>query len=187
MTYICFVLNHAYNETIKNAPINAATGSTCNTSPLLRFHFWQPVYFNAEYAGFSSISAETKGRFVGISENVGHGMTFKIFNPSTNKVMHRSNVQAADEPDVINHRADYLTAPEVVTSLHSEPFTASPTSKEEPISTVPPDDATSSPATHALPILHPSDLVGRTFLLDEEDGQRLRARIVKAIDDCEGD
>ena len=39
----------------------------------------------------------------------------------------------------------------------------------------------------AIPILDPSDLVGRTFLLDKEDGQHIRARIVKAIDDYEGD
>ena len=61
-------------------------------------------------------------------------MTFKIFNPATNKVIDRSNVWAADELDDINHRADYHIAPEVVTSL-----------KEEPISAVAPDDTTSSP------------------------------------------
>ena len=91
-------------------------------------------------------------------------MTFKIFNPVTNKVIDRSNVRAADEPDGANHRADYLAAPEVITSL-----------KEEPISAVAPDDTTSSPAKRALSILDSSDLVGRTFLLDKEDGQRLRS------------
>ena len=38
-----------------------------------------------------------------------------------------------------------------------------------------------------MPIIHPSDIEGRTFLVDKEDGQHLRARIVKAIDDYEGD
>ena len=41
MTYFCFVLNHTYNSTIQSIPINAATGSTCYISPLLRFHFCQ--------------------------------------------------------------------------------------------------------------------------------------------------
>ena len=177
MTYVCFILNHTYNETLKNIPINAATGSTCDISPLLRFHFWQPIYFNAEDKGFPSTTTETLGRFVGISENVGHAMTFKIFNPATNKVIDRSNVRAADEPNLINHRADHLTVPEVVSSLHGEP---PPTLKEESIATVP-------STQRALPIIDPSDLVGRTFLLDKEDGQRLRARVVKAIDDYEGD
>ena len=93
MTYVCFALNHTYNESIKNIPINVATGSTCDISPLLRFHFWQPIYFNAEDKGFPSTPTETKGRFVGISENAGHAMTFKIFNPAANKVIDRSNVR----------------------------------------------------------------------------------------------
>ena len=38
-----------------------------------------------------------------------------------------------------------------------------------------------------MPVIDPDDLVGRTFLLNKEDGQRLRARIVKALDDFEGD
>ena len=38
-----------------------------------------------------------------------------------------------------------------------------------------------------MPFIDPDDLVGMTFLLNKEDGQRLRARIVKALDDFEGD
>ena len=38
------------------------------------------------------------------------------------------------------------------------------------------------------PVFNPEDLVGRTFLMDEqEDGQRFRARIVKMIEDHESD
>ena len=33
MTYVYFVLNHTYNSTIQNIPINAATGSTYDISP----------------------------------------------------------------------------------------------------------------------------------------------------------
>ena len=40
MCYVCFVSNHAYNANIKNIPLNAVTGSTCDISPFLRFHFW---------------------------------------------------------------------------------------------------------------------------------------------------
>ena len=40
---------------------------------------------------------------------------------------------------------------------------------------------------HGMSILDPNDLVGRTFIILQEDGQRLRAMIVKAIDDYEGD
>ena len=39
MIYVCFVLNHSYSATIKNITMTAATGSTCDISSLLRFHF----------------------------------------------------------------------------------------------------------------------------------------------------
>ena len=38
-----------------------------------------------------------------------------------------------------------------------------------------------------MPLIHPKDLVGRTFLPDKEGSQRLRNRIVKALDIFEGD
>ena len=37
--YVCFVLNFTYNAVINNVPMNLATGSTCDISPLLRFRF----------------------------------------------------------------------------------------------------------------------------------------------------
>ena len=113
-------------------------------------------------------------------------MTFSILNTTTNKVINRSSVRPAGDPVSPNLRLDPLTTPEVVTSRHL-PSTLEH-SKETSASAEPnaPDDhATSS--THPMPILDPNDLVGRTFLIPQEDGQRLRARIVKAIDDYEGD
>ena len=39
-----------------------------------------------------------------------------------------------------------------------------------------------------MPIMNPEDLVGRIFLLDQqEDGQRFRARIVEAVNAHEDD
>ena len=64
-------------------------------SPLLRFHFWEPMLFNIEDASFPSDSPEERGHFVGISENAGHDVTFKILNSSTNKIINRSNVRSA--------------------------------------------------------------------------------------------
>ena len=47
-------------------------------SPLLSFHFWEPVLFSTEDASFPSHSPEERGCFARISENVGHDVTFKI-------------------------------------------------------------------------------------------------------------
>ena len=38
-----------------------------------------------------------------------------------------------------------------------------------------------------MTVVDPQDLVGRNFLLNKEGGQHLRDRIVKAIDNFEGD
>ena len=37
-----------------------------------------------------------------------------------------------------------------------------------------------------MPVIDHNDIVGRNFLLNKEGGQHLRGRIVKAIDDFEG-
>ena len=170
MTYIYFILNYTYNATTQNIPLNTATGTTCDIFPLLRFHFWQPIYFLDSKSSFPNDTNEIQGRFVGISENAGHNMTFHIFNPGTNKLINQSFVRPVNNITAPNLRADPINPPEIVTSLHE------------------PDDSSSVPKQgQAMPILDPSNLVGRTFLLNKEGGQRLRARIVKALDDYEGE
>jgi hypothetical protein len=64
----------------------------------LRFRFWEPVYHKLDDSTFPSESRETLGRFVGIAEQVGHLMTFKILTDDTNKVVFRSNVRSALDP-----------------------------------------------------------------------------------------
>ena len=120
---------------------------------------------------------------MGISKNVGHGMNFYILNTTTNKVISRSNVRAAGEPTSPNLRIDPLTEPKVVTSLHP-PSNYFKDNEEAPAVTEEesPNDCASS-HKNKMPILDPNDLEGRTFLISQEDGQRLRARIFKATDD----
>jgi hypothetical protein len=64
----------------------------------LRFRFWEPVYHKLDDSTFPSESRETLGRFVGIAEQVGHLMTFKILTDDTSKVVFRSNVRSALDP-----------------------------------------------------------------------------------------
>jgi hypothetical protein len=68
------------------------TGSTLDISPLLSFHWWEPVYFKLDDAIFPSNSRERRGQFVGISEHVGHAMTYMILTNDTQKILHQSNV-----------------------------------------------------------------------------------------------
>ena len=122
---------------------------------------------------------------MGISENVGHYMAFSILITTTNKVINISSVRPAGDPASPNLRLDPLTTPEIVKSRHL-PSTLEHSEEASPSAepNAPDDHAPSS--THPMPILDPNDIVGRIFLIPQEDGQLLRATIVKAIDDYEG-
>ena len=75
-------------------------------SPLLVFSFWQPVYVlkDKKERTFPSKSTKVRGRFVGISEHIGHAMTFQILLDDTKKIVHRSIVRSALDPDLLNLR-----------------------------------------------------------------------------------
>ena len=118
-----------------------------------------------------------------ISEYVGHDMVFSILNTTTTKFISRSNVRPEGEPTSPDLRIDPMTAPKVFTSRHP-PYHCLKDNEEAPDVTEDelPDTSTSSPK-HKIHVLDPNDLVGRNFVIPQDDGQRLRARIVKAIDD----
>jgi len=88
--YVAFVLNHTWSNNIKNVPLTALLGVTVDISVLLCYHFWQQVYYKAVEPGFPSDSKERLGHIVGISEHVGHALTWKILDVETNKVLYRS-------------------------------------------------------------------------------------------------
>ena len=60
----------------------AEIGFTGDTSPLLRFHFWESFFFCTEDVSLPSDNTEERGGLAGISENVGYDMNFKILNSS---------------------------------------------------------------------------------------------------------
>ena len=93
--YVCFLLNNTYNDTIKSVLLQKLHGSTTDISPLLRFYFYEPVYYKVDDSDYPLESREQRGYFVGIAENVGHAMTFKILTDDTHKVIARSNVRPA--------------------------------------------------------------------------------------------
>jgi hypothetical protein len=138
---------------------------------MLRFHWWEPVYFNADETAFPSQTREIRGRFVGFSKTVGHGMTYKVLSDDTSKIFHCSKVRTALDPDAPNLRADLFDGEEV----------DSPTI----IKLI--KDGRDNPVKQTqLEIIKPSELIGRTFLMEpQEDGQVFRARIVQAITDNE--
>jgi hypothetical protein len=116
-------------------------------------------------------------------------MTYKILTDDTHRIIHRSNICLAADPNVRNLRLDPLNdkPPEVIWSLrkaspasdHGEDFSLH--------SMEPTDENPERPSTGDVTVIvDPQELLGRTFLMDtQEDGQRFCARIVKCISDHE--
>jgi hypothetical protein len=116
LTYVCYLLNHSYNTTLEAVPLNLLTGITVDISPLLRFHFWQKVYFKREESSFPSESKEAVGHIVGISEHCGHAMTWLILTEDTKKVLRRSQVHPYTEA-VLNIPASSLQLTNLILRL----------------------------------------------------------------------
>ena len=181
LLYVCFLLNYTFCASVGGIPMSNLTGSTVDISVLLRFWFWQKVYYMKDDSDFPSSSKEGIGHIVGISENVGHALTWKILTNDTLKVIHRSNVRPCDEDD-INFRAAMIGGESDPTET-SEILNPIIKSRHDPV-----DGESNHSSTQEMPVFNPADLVGRTFLMDQqEDGQRHRARIVKLIQDHEDD
>jgi hypothetical protein len=52
LMYVCFLLNNTWCEVVDDIPIRISTGSTNDISPLLCFHFWEPVYYKIDDSDF---------------------------------------------------------------------------------------------------------------------------------------
>ena len=61
---------------------------------------------------------------MGMIDNVGNDITFKIINSFTNKIINRSNVRPFNDDKSPNLRAHPLNYPEVVKTLIEDKFKA---------------------------------------------------------------
>ena len=138
-------------------------------------------------------------------------MTFKILTSNKNKIIYRSAVRSAETPDK-NYGAEMGRKQENIPVIPDRNITAPDSDDGENsdyIDTTPPPDGETKDSTESsynesthqpkvitsrydhteddvemppMPIMNPKDLVGRTFLLhQEEDGQKFRARIIEAV------
>jgi hypothetical protein len=125
-------------------------------------------------------------------------MTYKILTDDTRRIIHRSNIRSAADPNARNLCLDPLNdrLPEVNQFLckaspasdHGEDF---PLHSMEPTDEHPYTESTPDPSEHPstgddMVIVNPQELLGHTFLMDtQEDGQRFRAHVVECISDHE--
>jgi hypothetical protein len=87
--HVCFLLNHMYNNNLNALPLTCLQGITVDISVLLRFHFWQPVYYKLSEPSFPSESKEALGHDVGISEHCGHALTYKVLSAESDVILYR--------------------------------------------------------------------------------------------------
>ncbi len=103
-------------------------------------------------------------------------MTFKVLTDSTHKVIYRSNVRSALNDKSRNLRLDPVDGEQIHEFVKSA-YIGNDSPSEGPPSKTPDDIQPSK-----MPIIDVNDLVGRTFLMDEnEKGEIHRARIVEVI------
>ena len=167
------VLNLTANASIGySIPMQVLTGVTQDISPILQFEWYEPIYYKMEESHFPSMSNEKSGRFVGISEHVGHAMTFMILTDDTQKIIHRSVIRSALNPESTNIRASNY--PDSDPHPHIQSF----------IDNHPTDTNEAQPR---MPIIYPEELVGKLIGLTQEDGQTTQLRIIEAIQEHEDD
>jgi hypothetical protein len=181
LQYVCFICNHTASSSLDDAvPLQVLTGSTPDISHLLFFKFYEPVYYKLDDSDLPSDTREERGRWIGISEHVGHAMTFLILTDDTKHVIHRSNIRTACDPSTANLRLDPLNDKPLSNSI--PPVLRSRLDKLNLEILTDHGEMVSAKVPH----IDINDLVGRTFLMpQEEDGQQHRARIIQAIDEHE--
>jgi hypothetical protein len=118
LQYICEVQNHTAVESLNwCTPTEWLLGYTPDITVFLQFRFYKPVYYAKYDAKFPQDSSESLGRFVGIGQNVGHAMTFKILM-ATGKVIHRSVVRSATGSGAFcNRLADQVATDNGITDV----------------------------------------------------------------------
>ena len=220
LEYVCDLLNCVYHESIGGVPLQIATGQTVDISAFLRFFFHQSVYYRAANPKLGE-TAERRGRWVGISRHVGHGLCYKILDDTTLKIHHCSSVRPVDDSD-LNLRLEPIGGEHdpIIKSLrakhdeetnrplshkakayeykHATTVPEQITIMEKHLANLDVQETTPQPPAIMTPVLgengertepsnfHPDDLIGRTFLVDDND-TRNRLRIVESLEDMESD
>ena len=122
MLLVIFCLNNIVDPNLAcgtQSPIAFSTGNLNDISPMLQFSFWEPVYYLSDPTErqFPGTSDEKRSHYVGISESIGHSMTFIIVTDDTNTRIERSVVRSAKPKETANLREDPISDEAVIRSI----------------------------------------------------------------------
>ena len=165
--YVIQLLNHMINVS-GNIPLSQVTGQVTDVSAYLSFHWWQDVLYE------TPTKQEALGKWVGVSDHAGDALTYLILTHDTQQVIIRSNVRPANEPHHPNRRLLPLHASPSPSHVSGHPILHSLS------------DALDVDASQLqLPTFSPDELIGRTFIMEGEDGQNIKAQVTRKIMDRE--
>ena len=173
--YAVYILNRLSSASLnQKTPLEVATGQQPDISAILAFHWYQPVYYRSPKSPYPSISPERSGRVVGFAEHQGDALTFLIMDDITHQVVARSELRAH------NHLHPNLRT--VPTLDNSDAVGGEPPYK--PImSSSDLSGLDIDPTTLKLPKFSPDELLGRTFIRKDKDGNHYSAKVVRKIID----
>lgn len=176
LLFVVQLLNVLASESLNwETPHFKATGQHPDISPYLMFHFGELVLYMHDNK-FPSESPELHGFYMGPATHQGDALTCLILTIDTEQVITHSAVRKANDGDNPNFCAMAITS-----SKDGE--TQAPAVQ----STADVRGLSIDPSKLMLPKLSPEELLGFTFLRDRQDGQSVRAKVVKQVwdDDAE--
>lgn len=175
LEYAAYIMNRSARKTLGwRTPYEALCGQTPDISILLHFEFWEQCLiknYQDKGTGFPSKSNEILVRFVGFAVNVGHSITFKVYNKLTHAILSRSCVKKIQGPLDIDRK---LAPP------RSKPDDADDDKKDSIMfgSDVPGAKYTG---------FNPKDLIGRSFLMEPGADEPIScAKIVDYVEEFQG-
>ena len=92
-------------------PREVQHGGVQDISAFLEYRFYEPMLFLDSDESFPS-SKEKPGWWVGVANNVGDALTFKILTEDTHQVLHRSVVHPAKDDKCKNKRVHFEPDPD---------------------------------------------------------------------------
>ena len=156
--YVIFLMNHICLSSLGDiSPLHFVKGHAQDISALLHYRWWEPVYYLDDDGQFPSVSREKRGRWVGVAENVGDVLTYHVLTEDTGRVIQRSVLRSALDPENINYRAEFPTSP----SASENKFVSSTSDIVVP---------GLDPNELVLPKFSPDELIGHTFIRTTDDG-----------------
>ena len=200
LMHVCYLLNHISSAALDgHTPLYKLSGSKPDISALLLFHFYQKVFYSTFDHTFPQ-SEERAGYWVGVADNIGDALTFKILDAKTNRLINRSSVRA-DNVTQPNKRADTDFPPKdgesnfiphkednAVQDLQEKYTDSKLKEQAQYVFSRGDEDQASSSGVKPMPEFDPSDLIGRTFLKPEDNNKnKHRARVAEIIYDTTED